>query len=476
VLEQARRSAQCTHDCEEGIRGAQAVAMAVWLARNGESKVIIRCRLEEMFGYSLRRSIDSIRPGYRFDPTADGSVPEAIIAFLDSDSWEDAVRNAVSLGGDSDTQACIAGAIAEVYYGGVPGEIRRAALGKLPEEIRAVVDAFSSIAPLPRGRGVPAPQLHPDPDEVYDQALSEALRYAVLRDRHETLERMAKEKPRDEGYELGMRALRIIRLALPVSRADLYGITPSEWSCSFDGLVDAMLRIPVLEEEVMRINADEFGFGLQQCRPEGADRSAPETYRKHWTKYMATMYKGFGGKIMKKLRCWFIEPPSINGDELGRLPEFSMLLEAVMKELEDGEGNRSRDFGKKDVSRGLVEHLVLKRIDAILAMDDFGAGGQSEVKMLKGRLILHTFSQATAEQWLSRLAAYRDRFGELPRWVHDYHPLQRLELIEMALETSLALPDHFDGHCNTLSPELLAFESILNGGEQTERSTNGGES
>jgi ADP-ribosylglycohydrolase len=69
--------------------------MAVWRARNRESKVVIRCRLEEMFGYSLQRSIDSICPGYRFDPTADGSVPEAIIAFLDSDSWEDAVRNCV---------------------------------------------------------------------------------------------------------------------------------------------------------------------------------------------------------------------------------------------------------------------------------------------------------------------------------------------------------------------------------------------
>ncbi len=123
VLDAARRTAECTHSHPEGIKGAEATALAVFLARTGRDKESIRDTIAGRFGYDLSRTLSSIRPGYRFDVTCQGSVPEAIIAFLESESFEDAVRNAVSLGGDADTQACIAGAIAEAYYKFIPLEI-----------------------------------------------------------------------------------------------------------------------------------------------------------------------------------------------------------------------------------------------------------------------------------------------------------------------------------------------------------------
>jgi len=125
VLEEARKTAECTHNHPEGIKGAQAAALGVFLARHGADKASIRSTIAERFGYDLSRTIDAMRAEYRIDLTCQGSVPEAIIAFLDSDSFEDAVRNAVSLGGDADTQACIAGAIAEAYYKDIPSDILR---------------------------------------------------------------------------------------------------------------------------------------------------------------------------------------------------------------------------------------------------------------------------------------------------------------------------------------------------------------
>ncbi len=123
VLKQAKGTAECTHNHPEGIKGAQAAALAVFLAREGANKETIRQAISNRFGYDLDRTIDNIRPAYKFDMTCQGSVPEAIIAFLDSDSFEDAIRNAVSLGGDADTQAAIAGSIAEAYYKMIPSEI-----------------------------------------------------------------------------------------------------------------------------------------------------------------------------------------------------------------------------------------------------------------------------------------------------------------------------------------------------------------
>jgi ADP-ribosylglycohydrolase len=144
VLAEARRSAGVTHNHPEGIKGAQAVALAVFLARTGASKEEIKREIVRRFGYNLDRRLDDIREGYGFEVTCQGSVPEAIIAFLESDGLEDALRNAVSLGGDADTQACIAGGIAEAFYGGVPDTIEVEVRKRLPGEFLLILDAFNA--------------------------------------------------------------------------------------------------------------------------------------------------------------------------------------------------------------------------------------------------------------------------------------------------------------------------------------------
>jgi ADP-ribosylglycohydrolase len=123
VLAEARKSAKVTHNHPEGVKGAQATAAAVYLARTGKTKDEIKEFIVDTFGYNLDRTIDEIRPGYDFDVSCQGSVPEAIIAFLESTDFENAVRLAVSIGGDSDTIACITGGIAEAFYRTVPDHI-----------------------------------------------------------------------------------------------------------------------------------------------------------------------------------------------------------------------------------------------------------------------------------------------------------------------------------------------------------------
>jgi ADP-ribosylglycohydrolase len=142
VLREARRSAQVTHNHAEGIRGAEAVSVAILLGRMKKGKDYIRQYLTEMFGYDLQRTVDKIRPAYRFDETCPGSVPESIIAFLDSTGYEDAVRKAVSLGGDADTMACISGGIAEAFYGGVPAAVASETKKRLDPRLLAVVEEF----------------------------------------------------------------------------------------------------------------------------------------------------------------------------------------------------------------------------------------------------------------------------------------------------------------------------------------------
>ena len=142
VREEARHSAEVTHSHPEGIKGAQAVASAIYLARTGSSKESIRKFVEYEFGYNLRRRIDEIRPHYGFNVTCQGSVPEAMIAFFEAKDFEDAIRNAVSLGGDSDTLACIAGSIAEAFFGGVPDPLREAAFARLDEPLTDVTRQF----------------------------------------------------------------------------------------------------------------------------------------------------------------------------------------------------------------------------------------------------------------------------------------------------------------------------------------------
>lgn len=142
TLAAAADSARVTHDHAEGIKGAQATALAIFLARTQRDKAVIRREITERFGYDLARTVDAIRPTYRFDETCQGTVPEAIVAFLDASDFEDAIRNAVSLGGDADTLACIAGGIAHAYYGGVPAELREATLAAVPPALRPVWDEF----------------------------------------------------------------------------------------------------------------------------------------------------------------------------------------------------------------------------------------------------------------------------------------------------------------------------------------------
>ena len=142
VLAEARATAVVTHDHPEGIKGAQAVALAIFLARTTRDKALIKRRISTDFGYDLSRSVAAIRPEYRFDETCPGSVPDALIAFLESSSFEDAIRLSISLGGDSDTLACITGSVAEAYYGGVPAPIRSEVLKRLPAPFITILDSF----------------------------------------------------------------------------------------------------------------------------------------------------------------------------------------------------------------------------------------------------------------------------------------------------------------------------------------------
>lgn len=143
VMAQARLSAEVTHNHPEGIRGAQATAVGILLARMGYSKSKIRQDLECEFGYNLSERLDDIRRDYEFDVSCQGSVPQSIIAFLESTDYEDAIRNAISLGGDADTMACIAGGIAEAYYGSVPDHIVRQSLERLDARLRGIVLDFT---------------------------------------------------------------------------------------------------------------------------------------------------------------------------------------------------------------------------------------------------------------------------------------------------------------------------------------------
>lgn len=143
VLANAKKYTEITHNHPEGICGAQATASAIFLARTGSSKDKIREYISENFGYNLNRTCDEIRPTYEFNESCRKTVPEAIIAFLDSHDFESAIRIAVSLGGDSDTLACITGSIAEAYYGGVPEPIAVQALSFLDEHLRGITNEFA---------------------------------------------------------------------------------------------------------------------------------------------------------------------------------------------------------------------------------------------------------------------------------------------------------------------------------------------
>lgn len=142
ALELARQSAMPTHSHPEGVRGAQVVAGCIWLLRHGADKTALRDWVESQ-GYALDFTIDGIRPAYKFDVTCQGSVPQAIEAFLEAEDFESAVRLGISIGGDSDTIACIAGALAEAFWG-VPEEYVAHVVSAMPQSLYQPLAAFES--------------------------------------------------------------------------------------------------------------------------------------------------------------------------------------------------------------------------------------------------------------------------------------------------------------------------------------------
>ena len=145
----ARLTAEVTHNHPEGIKGAEATASAIFLARNGRTKEKIRKYIIREFNYDLSRTCDEIRPGYHHVESCQETVPEAITAFLEGESFEDVIRTAVSLGGDADTLTCIAGSIGEAFYG-VPEDMITECRKRLPEDMLAILDSFEQRI----GRGV----------------------------------------------------------------------------------------------------------------------------------------------------------------------------------------------------------------------------------------------------------------------------------------------------------------------------------
>jgi ADP-ribosylglycohydrolase len=139
VLEEAKRSAEPTHNHPEGIKGAQSVALAIFLARKEHDKQQIKERIQADFGYDLNKTLADIRPTYQFDVSCQGSVPIAIIAFLESSNFVTAIQNAISVGGDSDTIAAIAGSIAEAFYKEIPEYLKKFARSCLTKELKEVL-------------------------------------------------------------------------------------------------------------------------------------------------------------------------------------------------------------------------------------------------------------------------------------------------------------------------------------------------
>ncbi|MGM9941966.1 MAG: ADP-ribosylglycohydrolase family protein [Bulleidia sp.] len=136
-------TAEVTHNHPEGIKGAKSVAAAIFLARNGADLQKIRSYVQDTYGYDFSRTLDQIRPYHHMDETCQNTVPEAFTALFESRNFEDAVRNAVSLGGDTDTLAAITGSMAEAYYG-IPSVLVDEALNRIPQDMREVVREFEA--------------------------------------------------------------------------------------------------------------------------------------------------------------------------------------------------------------------------------------------------------------------------------------------------------------------------------------------
>ncbi len=145
VKMEALNSAAVTHNHPEGIKGAQAVATAIFLARSNSSKAEIKQIIEQEFQYHLDKTVSRLQKTYSFDVSCQGSVPQAIVCFLEATDFEDTIRNAISIGGDSDTIACIAGAIAEAFYQGVPELIREEVNQRLDIKLKQVIEQFQAV-------------------------------------------------------------------------------------------------------------------------------------------------------------------------------------------------------------------------------------------------------------------------------------------------------------------------------------------
>lgn len=144
-LSLAKQSAEITHNHPDGIKGAQAVASSIFLALHGYNKNRIKEYIENQFAYNLSRRYEEIQPSYQFEISCQKSVPESLIAFLESTDYESAVRKSVAFGGDADTMAAIAGGIAAAYYGEIPQFIIKECLNKLPNDIKDVINQFNTV-------------------------------------------------------------------------------------------------------------------------------------------------------------------------------------------------------------------------------------------------------------------------------------------------------------------------------------------
>jgi ADP-ribosylglycohydrolase len=172
ALELAKISAEVTHNHLEGIKGAQAIAAAVFLARQKKTKQEIKAFIEETFEYDLNRTIEQMRPYYEYDVSCMGSVPPAIIAYLDSHDFEDAIRQAVSIGGDSDTIGAMTGAIAQATYE-MPKALAGYCYGTLTPDLRDILDAFESKVGMPTEDPFNLARFVSEQETAYDLALQE---------------------------------------------------------------------------------------------------------------------------------------------------------------------------------------------------------------------------------------------------------------------------------------------------------------
>jgi len=143
VLKEAEFSSKLTHNHPKGIKGAKAIAASIYIARTGGAKQDIKYFIEKEIKYNVSFKLDEIRAGYQFDTSAEGSVPQAIVSFLESNDFEDALRNAVSLGGDSDTIACMTGGIAEAFYKKIPNDIINFAKLRMDISIIGIIEKFN---------------------------------------------------------------------------------------------------------------------------------------------------------------------------------------------------------------------------------------------------------------------------------------------------------------------------------------------